>query len=147
MSDLSKFLFSYVGGPYRTHMPLWSEGLISAELIPYSSKVGYTTTLQSVPTSCSRRSIFSFFSISVWDLIISNLFLRPLSVLILHLKRFKFTRSNAVKKIRKPIILSRELMVREEFTATKHVRKFEMRTHIKEQVAEIMYRCMTLKFI
>ncbi|XP_027884042.1 ubiquitin carboxyl-terminal hydrolase 37-like isoform X2 [Xiphophorus couchianus] len=44
------------------------------------------------------------------DSSVQSSFLTLPNVLILHLKRFKFTRSNAVKKIRKPIILSRELM-------------------------------------
>ncbi|PWA21035.1 hypothetical protein CCH79_00007228, partial [Gambusia affinis] len=56
----------------------------------------------------------------VKDSSVQSSFLTLPNVLILHLKRFKFTRSNAVKKIKKHIILSRELVVREEFTATKN---------------------------
>ncbi|XP_016530148.1 ubiquitin carboxyl-terminal hydrolase 37-like [Poecilia formosa] len=56
----------------------------------------------------------------VKDSSVQSSFLTLPNVLILHLKRFKFTRSNAVKKIKKPVALSRELVVREEFTATKN---------------------------
>ncbi|KAM4570840.1 ubiquitin hydrolase B-like [Fundulus diaphanus] len=42
------------------------------------------------------------------------------NVLILHLKRFIFTSTYTVKKIKNPIALSRELVVKEEFMANKN---------------------------
>ncbi|XP_054908554.1 ubiquitin carboxyl-terminal hydrolase 37-like isoform X2 [Poeciliopsis prolifica] len=70
----------------------------------------------------------------VMDSTLKSSFLTLPNVLILHLKRFKFSRSSAVKKIKKPITLTKELVVREEFTATRHTATYYLLVSIVSHI-------------